>query len=151
MTKESPQMQKLEETLRSSKLVAAGFMGSDRRRVTEIIDADSTRVAELGLTNERIAGRMQEITNIAKSGLGTWVKVDDKRQAMVEEAKGAIVCPWPHSGRFAKRVTTVRLIESGEEVHWADLNIHLIAAHSFFEGKGSAFRIEPEDLVKVIF
>ena len=149
--KKSPQMQKLEETLRSSKLAAGGFMGSDGRRVTEVIDADAARVAELGLTAERIAVRMQEVTDIAKSGLGNWVKVDDKRQAMVEEAKGAIVCPWPHSGRFAKRVTTVRWVESGEDIRWSDLNIHLIAEHGFFEGKGSAFRIEPEDLVKVIF
>ncbi len=149
--KKSPQMQKLEETLRSSKLAAGGFMGSDSRRVTEVIDADAARVAELGLTAERIAVRMQEVTDIAKSGLGNWVEVDDKRQAMVEEAKGAIVCPWPHSGRFAKRVTTVRWVESGEDIRWSDLNIHLIAEHGFFEGKGSAFRIEPENLVKVIF
>jgi hypothetical protein len=149
--KKSPQMQKLEETLRSSKLSAGGFMGSDSRRVAEVVDADAARVAELGLTAERIAVRMQEVTDIAKSGLGNWVEVDDKRQAMVEEAKGAIVCPWPHSGRFAKRVTTVRCVESGEDIRWSDLNIHLIAEHGFFEGKGSAFRIEPEVLVKVIF
>jgi hypothetical protein len=149
--KESPQMQKLEETLRSWKLSAGGFMGSDSRRVAEVVDADAARVAELGLTAERIAVRMQEVTDIAKSGLGNWVKVDDKRQAMVEEAKGAIVCPWPHSGRLAKRVTTVRWVESGEDIRWSDLNIHLIAEHGFFEGKGSTFRIEPEVLVKVIF
>jgi hypothetical protein len=36
-------------------------------------------------------------------------------------------------------------------MHWSDLNIHLIAKHGFFEGKGSAFRIEPKELISTIF
>ena len=39
--KESPQTKMLEEMLRSSKFVAGGFMGTDRRSVSEIIDSDS--------------------------------------------------------------------------------------------------------------
>ncbi|MHC4148733.1 MAG: hypothetical protein ACYSR5_04535 [Planctomycetota bacterium] len=149
--KRSPQMQRLEEVLRSSKLVAGGFMGSDTRSVAEIIEADAAKTAQLGVTAEKLAARMQEITGIAKTGLGNWVKVDEGLEAVVDEAKGAIVCPWPHPGRFAKRITTARLVESGRSVRWADLNIHLIARHGFFEGKGSAFRLEPDELVKIIF
>ena len=144
-------MEKLEKVLRSSKLVAGGFTGSDSRGAAEIIDADKAEVSRLGFTFEQLATRMREITDIAKTRLGNWVKVDEKRQAVVNEAKGSIICPWPHPGRSAKRVTTVKLIESGESICWADLNIHLIAGHSFFEGKGSPFRIEPEKLVKIIF
>lgn len=162
--RESPQMQKLEEILRSSKLVAGGFMGSDSRIVSEIVDADAAEVSRLGLTIVQVAARMQAITDIAKAGLGNWVKVDDKRQAVVAEAKGSIVCPWPHLGRYAKRVTTLELIRSGlplrlpsqdgaagDTIRWSDLNIHLIAEHGFFEGRGSAFRIEPAKLIKIIF
>ena len=151
MAKNSPQLQKLEEVLRSSKLVFGGFMGSDTRSVLDVIDADLAKLSKLGITAERIAARMREITDIAKDGLGNWVKIDENRQAMTEEAKGTLVCPWPHPGKFAKRVTTVRLNKSGRTAHWADLNIHLIAEHSFFEGRGSAFRIEPEKLIKIIF
>lgn len=149
--KKSPSSQKLEEFLRSSRLVAGGFMGEDKRSLNEIIDADSSKVSKLGTTVDELAEAMQRITDIAIAGLGTWVKVDDKRQAMVEEAKGSIVCPWPHPAQFAKRVTIVRLIESGLSVRWSDLNIHLIAEHGFFEGRGSAFRTEPEELVSVVF
>jgi hypothetical protein len=38
--KESPDNQKLEQLLRSSKLVAGGFMGSDTRTFSEVTDAD---------------------------------------------------------------------------------------------------------------
>jgi hypothetical protein len=131
--------------------VAGGFLGDDSRSFTEVIEADASQVSRLGYTMEQIAARMQEITDAAKTGLGNWVTVDDKLQAVAEEAKGSLICPWPHPGRYVKRVTTVELYDSGETISWSDLNIHLIAKHGFFEGRGAAFRIEPEKLIKVIF
>jgi len=89
--------------------------------------------------------------NPAKKGLGTWVEIDQSRRAMAEEAKGSIVRPWPHPGRFDKRVTTVRLDGSDRSISWSDLNIHLIAEHGFFEGRGSPFRLDPKQLVEIIF
>ena len=149
--KESPQTSKLERMLRSSKLAAGGFMGDDSRTLAEIIDADTSELSRLGYTAEQVASRMQEIADAAKAGFGNWVRIDDKRQAAVAEARGFSVCPWPHSGRYVKRVTTVELLDSDATVHWSDLNIHLIAEHSFFEGKGSPFRIEPVKLIDAIF
>ncbi|MFH1371461.1 MAG: hypothetical protein ABII09_09290 [Planctomycetota bacterium] len=149
--KESPQTKKLEEILRSSKLVSGGFMGDDLRGLPEIIDTDTSEVSRLGYTAGQLGSRMQEITNTAIAGLGNWVKIDRHREAKVDEAKGQLVCPWPHPGRFAKRVTTLKLVEPGETVTWSDLNIHLIVEHSFFEGYGSAFRVEPRELVRLIF
>jgi hypothetical protein len=149
--KKSPQTRKLEHILRSSKLVAGGFLSDDSRSFTEVIEADASQVSRLGYTMEQIAARMQEITDTAKTGLGNWVTLDDKLQAVAEEAKGSLICPWPHPGRYVKRVTTVERHDSGETISWSDLNIHLIAKHGFFEGRGAAFRIEPEKLIKVIF
>jgi hypothetical protein len=176
--KESPQMKQLEEILRSSKMVAGGFMGSDNRSLPEIIEADMAEVAKSGFSLAQITTRMKEITSAAILGLGNWVLIPfrgmqpittdvvtitehtttEEEQAAthelktrVEEAKGSLVCPWPHPGRFAKRVTEVQLIKTGETIMWSDLNIHMIAEHGFFEGKGSSFRIEPDELIKIIF
>ncbi len=149
--KESPQSKKLEEMLRSSKLAAGGFMGDDTRSVSEIIDNDLAIISEFDLTKEQVAARMQEITQKAIELLGNWVEIDNKLLARVDEAKGSMVCPWPHSGRYAKRVTYVKSIETGQTIFWSDLNIHFIAEHGFFEGKGANFRIEPKELVKIIF
>jgi hypothetical protein len=149
--KESPQNKKLEEMLRSSKLVAGGFLGNDTRSISEIIDSDMSDISRLGYTVEQIARRMREITNQGILFLGNWSEIDKKRLAKVEEAKGSLVCPWPHSGRFAKRVTTVKLIDSGHTIIYSDLNIHFIETHSFFEGRGATFRIEPKKLINMIF
>ena len=149
--KESPQNKKLEEMLRSSKLVAGGFLGEDTRSISEIIDSDISDISRLGYTVEQIAARMREITNKAVLFLGNWSEIDNKRLAKVDEAKGSLVCPWPHSGRYAKRVTTVKQTESGQTIKYSDLNIHLIEEHGFFEGRGATFRLEPKKLIKIIF
>ncbi len=149
--KESPQTKKLDQVLRSSKLADGGFMGADPRSAAEVVDADTSELSRLGHTAEQVASRMQSITDTAIAGLGNWVPIDDKRQAAVAEARGFAICPWPLSGRFVKRVTTVERLDSGQTIRWSDLNIHLIAEHSFFEGRGSAFRIEPAKLVGVVF
>jgi len=149
--KESPQTKNLEKLLRSSKLVAGGFMGDDARSVYEIIDADMAELSRLDFTAKQVVERMQQITDIAIPGLGTWVKLDEQRQVKIDEAKGWLICPWPHPGKFAKRITTVRLAKSGVSIRWSDLNIHLIGEHGFFEGKGSNFRIEPGKLIAAIF
>ncbi len=149
--KESPQSKKLEQMLRSSKLAAGGFMGEDSRSPAEIIDSDAAELSKLGYTTEQVATRMKSITDKAKAGLENWVQIDDNRRAIVAEARGFSICPWPHSGRYVKRVTTAERLDSGATVRWSDLNIHMIAEHGFFEGKGSAFRIEPAQLVTVIF
>lgn len=143
-------MQRLEENLRSSAQVANGFMGTDTRRVTEIIDADAAVLARLGVTVQELGDRMKGITDAAIKALGTWARIDDRRQARVDEARGVIACPWSHGHAFCKRVTTVRLDDSGKSVCWSDLNIHMIVAHGFFEGRGASFRIEPEELVHII-
>jgi hypothetical protein len=176
--KESPQTKRLEDILRSSKIVAGGFLGYDQRSIYTIIEADMAQVAKSGFTLTQIAERMQEITKAAITGLGNWVLIpfhgmqaittnvvattehatqEEVRAAAhelrtrVEEAKGFMICPWPHPGKFAKRVTEVQLINTSESIMWSDLNIHMIQEHGFFEGKGSAYRIEPEKLIKIIF
>jgi hypothetical protein len=144
-------MQKLEQMLRSSVLVVGGFMGDDPRPVSEIIDEDAATLARLDVTAEQVAARMQQITDAAIKGLGNWVTVDAGHEAMVEEARGIIPCPWSDGQRRLKRVTLLKPMPAGRQVQWSDLNIHLIGAHTFFEGKGSYFRTEPEELVQALF
>jgi len=68
----------------------------------------------------------------------------------VDEARGWLICPWPHPWKCRKITTEITCDETGERIRWSDLCIHLIGAHGFFQGKGSAFRIEPEALTRIL-
>jgi hypothetical protein len=149
--KKSPDTQKLEQILKSAAISSVGFLGTDTRSLAEIVDADLAELARLNYTPQQIAEKMQQITDKATNALGNWTPIDDTRRAMIFEAKGRIPCPWPHAGNFAKRVTILKNTKTGSEIKWSDLNIHLIAEHNFFEGRGSDFRVEPKEIIEMIF
>lgn len=150
--KQSPQDKKLEELLHSSALVAGGFMGTDTRSVAEVIEADNAALQTMGINAAMLAQRMRQLTAMAETGLGTWVDVPGgPLRVMVDDYKGNLTCPWPHAGRYHKRVTIVEKPNTQQTLMWTDLNVHLIETHCFFEGKGSGFRIEPQAAVEILF
>ncbi len=150
-TRRSPELQRLEAVLRSSKFASRGYLGSDRRYVEDVIETDARRVFERGYTISRVARRMRQITEIARRGLETTVQIEDGLVGEVTEVRGKVPCPWPHPGLYNKTVTTVTRTDNGKTIRWSDLSIHMIEAHGFFEGKGAFFRVEPDDLIDVIF
>jgi hypothetical protein len=144
-------MKTLEEVLRTSRIVSGGFLGKDPRILEEILEADAAELNGLGTTREAVAARMKEITDRALEGLGTRVRFDEKREVSADDNRGQIICPWPHAGRYFKTITTVRRADTGETLRWSELSRHFIEEHGFFQGRGSAFRLEPRTLVRVIF
>jgi len=149
--KQSPDIQKLENIMRSSRIVYGGFFGNDNRPLTQIIDKDISEVEKHGQTLKGIARRMKEITQLAKQNLGAPVQINDKIIATADESRGKLVCPWAEAGEYSKCVTTITNLNTKKVMRWSDLCIHLIEDHGFFQGKGSAFRIEPVELIKTIF
>ncbi len=126
-------------------------MGNDEREVDEVIEDDLETLARLNLTAGRVAERMREITERAKKNYENWIDIDGKSSAMIYEVKGTIICPWPHKGSFAKRVTVFYRKDLDKTIKWSDLSIHMIEEHGFFEGKGSQFRVEPKELAEYLF
>lgn len=149
--KKSPQQEKFEKMLDASKFSACGFMGQDTRTVWEIIDADSTTLEKLGTTKEKIAQRMQEITQQGLRGMGDWVSVSTVLQVHINDARGSIPCPWAHGVRCLKRITEIKHLDTGQTVRWSDLSIHLVKEHGFFQGHGSPYRLEPKELVTILW
>ena len=68
----------------------------------------------------------------------------------MDAARGTLPCPFGDQASFAKVNTTVHNLESGKEITFTDLNLHLIAAHGFYEGRGAQFRLNPEQLMDTL-
>jgi hypothetical protein len=140
----------LEALLRSGKLVLGGFMGWDDRELYEVIEEDLRAVWGEGRTVGELAARMAELTEAGIAGLGNPVMFGGF-EITVEENKGLNFCPWDCQDHLSKRVTVVKRMKDGKSLRWADLSIHMIRRHGFFEGKGSLYRLEPKELIGVVF
>jgi len=140
----------LEVVLRSGQLALGGFMGWDDRELYTVIEEDLKAVWFTGRSVAEVAARMTKLTKEGTAALGNAV-IFDGIEIVVEENKGLNLCPWGCTDRLDKRLTTVSRSGVDKPLKWSDLSIHMIRRHGFFEGKGSTFRLEPQDLIELIF
>jgi hypothetical protein len=143
-------MQKAESRMAPGIITRDGLLGQDTRQLAEIIEEDENEVNRLRLTHRRIARRMEYFTKEGRKGLGTPVTVEEIYTVKVEEWRGLLPCPWDDGHAARKGIVEVTNEELGETLTWTPLNIHMIREHGFYQGKGSTYRIEPEDAKRIL-
>lgn len=149
-TKQSPTLDKAQEHMRPGHITRDGFLGSDGRKLIDILEADNAEVNRLGLTHQDIAAAMRRLRDAGKAGIGLPTRVEPHFEVQVDSVRGRLPCPFGDTGLFAKMNTTVRNLHTDREVVYTDLAIHMIDVHGFYEGKGSPFRLEPAELADVL-
>lgn len=148
---QSPALDQVEAKMRPSEDFRHGFLGRDPRKLIQILAEDQARVTGLGLSDETIADRLQQIADEAKEGYGETVLVEKKYIVRVSAARGKIPCPWGHPGLFPKTHIDLRRTDTDDRLVWTDLAIHLIREHGFYQGQGSPYRLDPETIRRVLF
>jgi len=144
--KQDPQLQRVEARMKPGVLTRDGFLGSDRRGLAEILLADEAEVNRLGIDHRQIADRLRRLLEQGLPGLGTEVEVDGTFLVSVDDARGRLPSPWPGEGTFPKTNIYARRIDTGEEIAYTVLQLHLIEVHGFYQGRESPFRLEPAAL-----
>lgn len=148
--KQSPYLARAQKDMQPGVISKIGFLGEDERDLQDILEEDTRTVAALGLTHEQIADFMHEVTRAGRESFGSPVKYNDYLEVMVETSRGRITCPFGHPGMYPKENVQVTNTRTGESIAWTALNEHMIRHHGFYQGKGSPFRVEPEDIVRVL-
>lgn len=148
--KQSPELALIQANMVPGALSAHGFIGDDSRNLADIILSDVQSLERIGMTQESLADRMQEMTELGLGGLGRPVSMEARFEIEVEDYKGAIPCPFKDNVKAKKRQTRVRRLDTGATIRWTDLNIHMIREHGFFEGYGSPYRLDPAELVSFL-
>jgi hypothetical protein len=148
--KQTVQMQKAQERMAPGSITRDGFLGDDRRGLADILLTDDASVKALGLEHETVARRMVELRDAGMAGLGEFVDVAPHFEVRVDSVRGRLPCPFGDPGIFPKTNITVRNTQTGRELTYTDLHIHLVWVHGFYEGRGCPFRLEPKDLVEVL-
>lgn len=148
--KQSARDDLIQEQMGPGVIAQEGMLGSDRRKLRDILDADDAAVRRLGLTHAAIAARMRELRDAGAAGLGLAVKVGECFEVRVDSARGGLPCPFLHDGLYQKEFVEVRNTRTGEQVTFSELNVHMIEAHGFYEGVGSPYRLDPDVLARVL-
>lgn len=146
----SPALTRIQARMQPGILTLHGFLGTDRRNLADILEADAREVARLGLTHEQIADRLDRLAKCASAGLGTEVVCETDYRMCYHGARGRVPCPWGHPGLFDKGDVHLTRISTGETIIFSELLAHLIREHGFYEGRGSPYRIEPATLKRIL-
>ncbi len=126
-----------------------GMLGTDTRKLGDILSADHNAVRSLKTTHRTIAARMRLLREHGAEGLGLDVHAADHFHVRVDNVRGKLPCPF-EDGIFQKTFIIVHNDRLDKTIRYTDLHIHMIEAHGFYEGRGSHFRLEPADLVEVL-
>jgi len=147
--KQDPQDKRLIERMAPRVLCRDGFLGDDDRSLGEIIDADRSVLAGLGVTSVQIAARLKQALDAAVAAMGRQVSLGRDLTAVYVEAMGRIPCPWGHGQTFSKGELRLTDARGGRTICFTPLSVHLIGEHGFFQGRGGRYRLEPAQLVEM--
>lgn len=148
--KQNPLESALRERMQPGVLSRDGFLGNDNRDIGEIAEADSAVVKNAGLEVSALADLIDEIHEALEGTMETTRELFGGRlKASLDEGMGGIVCPFADGFRAHKGVLTVQTPQ--QNLRLTPLHAHLIRQHGFFQGRGSTFRVEPNDLINLYF
>jgi hypothetical protein len=134
----------------ASKFSGDGFLGGDPRPVDEIISDDTRDLERTGISRDDLATALETAYLKARNALGAIVEVAPGVQGEFFESRGRIPCPFRGCGVFEKGEAALSVSDSRKPVIVTSLGIHMIAAHGFFQGRGSRFRIEPVETARLL-
>ena len=140
--KETPEDKSLEDRLGASKFSGEGFLGTDHRPVDEIVAADLHALAQLGISKDALLAALREAFDKARAALGGEVAIRPGVTAVAHESMGRIPSPFRGDGVFEKG-DVVLTAANGEQLVLTALGLAMIEKHSFFQGRGSRYRVEP--------
>ncbi len=148
--KQSPQLQHIQEQMKPGVITLDGFLGTDDRNLIDILIEDDGTVRRLGRTHRAVSNKMQHLRDAGYKGLGEFITVDGHFEVRVDSVRGKLPSPFGGPHLYQKINTIVRNTKLNTEIVFTDMHIHFIRDHGFYEGKGSLFRLEPEDLITIL-
>jgi hypothetical protein len=168
------QIRSTERRMRPGSSSIAGFLGMKEDLVT-IIDVDTKILERLGITHKQISDRLESISGRYVTQCDSLdlsllkveaegILIDGKFQVKAATQRGIQECPFAEEADIlsimegktteycgtGSRNYTVKNLETGESIRFADLMIHLVRDHNFFQGPASPYRLDPEAVVRIL-
>ncbi len=146
-----PEFKKAQDNMQPGVITADGFLGDERINLVRIISRDESAMERLGVRFEDAADRLEHLMNEGRKGLGEPVAIEKTWLVRTDEARGHLPSPF-EDGIFRKVNATIVRLDGPKDRHLrvTALSLHLMRTWHFLQGKGAAFRLEPEELKYVL-
>lgn len=148
--KQTPQEKIIQKRMQPGNLSIDGFLGKDKRHYHEIIEEDLQVLSQYGITNEQVADKLEELTNLAFENPEGIAEPEEGVTIEYSSYRGRVISPF--LGQKPARKGIIKYYDSKRnlKLQWTPLNILMIRDYGFFEGKGSKNRLEPAEVYKVL-
>lgn len=147
--KQTPKLDRVQERMQPGEIALHGFLGTDERKLVDILKEDAETVSRLGVSHDRIADRLAELQEQGTDLAEREIEVEDRYKVHVRDDRGVLPSPWG-DGRFCKGEVTMTDSRTGLSFRWNELTLHMIRAYGFYGGKGSLYRIDPVEAVRAL-
>jgi hypothetical protein len=145
--------------MRPGNFSQTGFLGTDES-LRQVLDTDARALGELGVNAYTLAERLGELLEAAVVSKRTVTRVGHYN-VRVQRYKGPQICPFapqPHENpcpggggmRLASIDWDIQNTRSSVRLSGPGLIVHLIGAHTFFEGLQSPYRVAPRALAELL-
>ncbi|MBI4151566.1 hypothetical protein HY496_01235 [Candidatus Woesearchaeota archaeon] len=121
----------------------AGFLGQNES-LREVIHEDAETLRKLGLTHGQVADKLEYLVTNPRDSHG--FKVGERTYRGCQEdpfQDGRNSSPYSNADFTVKN-------SAGETISFPGLIIKLIRDYQFFEGKGTSYRLDPQEAVRVL-
>lgn len=152
-------LEEVEARMRPGNFSQAGFLGA-QESLRQVLEADARTLTELGVSADALADSLGQLLDAAITSTRTITSAGPYK-VRLKRYKGPQICPFapqPHENpcpgrgdkRFASIDWNISNPRNGIHLSGPGLIVHLIAAHSFFEGLASPYRVPPHKLAELL-
>lgn len=145
--------------MRPGNFSQTGFLGPDES-LRQVLDTDARALGELGVGARTLAERLEQLLEAAVASKRTVTRVGHYN-VRVQRYKGPQICPFapqPHEnpcpgggGMWLASIDwDIQNTRSRVRLSGPGLIVHLIGAHTFFEGLQSPYRVVPRALAELL-
>ena len=146
---QTTRMDAYQANMQPGHITLKGLLGTDTRNLVDILIDDNAEVQRIGLTHATIAARMEALRDLGMQGLGNSITVEQHFEVRVDCVRGKLPCPF-EDAIFRKTFIQVNNLNLQRDITFTDMHIHMIQEHGFYEGRGSALRLDPHALAEIL-
>lgn len=128
----------------------AGFLG-ENEKLLEVLASDNDLVLnELRLNHQQVARHLRILAALAPDDETTEIAYEGRRFRIAVQAwRGDQLSPF-HDGTKTNQDVTVTNVETGAKLEYSLLVPDMIERYGFYEGKGTPYRVDPQQVVEVL-